>query len=66
MQHTARHRHHGVQWRCGFCDKVFRTEAFLDKHMDNHHQNETHPVSTVCVTGAAAATAGNCIYADNA
>ena len=27
------------------CNK-FRTEAFLDQHMNNNHQNETHPMST--------------------
>ncbi|KAL3158858.1 hypothetical protein ABBQ32_011577 [Trebouxia sp. C0010 RCD-2024] len=49
IQHSARHRHHGVQWKCGFCDKLFRTETFLDQHMDNNHQNETHPGGNVCL-----------------
>ena len=45
MQDAARHKHRGIQWKCGFCDKIFRTEAFLDQHMDKNHQNEKHPVS---------------------
>ena len=45
MQDAARHKHRGIQWKCGFCDKIFRTEAFLDQHMDKNHHNEKHPVS---------------------
>lgn len=49
MQDAARHKHRGIQWKCGFCDKVFRTDAFLDQHMDNNHQNEKHPSADVCL-----------------
>lgn len=49
MQDAARHKHQGIQWKCGFCHKIFRTEPFLDQHMANHHQNETHPDAHVCL-----------------
>ncbi|DBB01792.1 TPA: hypothetical protein ACH3X1_000408 [Trebouxia sp. C0004] len=49
MQDAARHKHRGVQWKCGFCDKTFRTQAFLDQHMDKNHQNEKHPSADVCL-----------------
>ncbi|KAG6544304.1 hypothetical protein Mapa_014307 [Marchantia paleacea] len=25
------------QWQCGYCKKTFRTEDYLDKHLDNRH-----------------------------
>ena len=28
------------QWKCLFCDKIFRTEHFLDKHYENRHLSE--------------------------
>ncbi|KAA6425473.1 MAG: hypothetical protein FRX49_04371 [Trebouxia sp. A1-2] len=49
MQDAARHKHRGIQWKCGFCGKIFRTEAFLDQHMDKNHKNEKHPSADVCL-----------------
>lgn len=49
LQESARHKHRGIHWKCGFCDKTFRTEVFLDQHMSNQHQNETHPGADVCL-----------------
>ncbi|KAL6584021.1 hypothetical protein OROMI_003310 [Orobanche minor] len=27
------------EWRCGYCNKIFRAENFLDQHFDNRHYN---------------------------
>ncbi len=56
MQDAARHRHRGIQWKCGFCDKIFRTEAFLDQHMDKNHQHEKHPVSLLLLSAKCSAS----------
>jgi hypothetical protein len=28
-----------MQWQCGYCHKVFRTQTYLDSHFDNRHSN---------------------------
>lgn len=37
------------QWKCLFCDKIFRTEHFLDKHYENRHLSEIPTDAEVCL-----------------
>jgi hypothetical protein len=39
----------GRFWRCEFCNKEFRSEAFLDRHMDSRHATEVQQGDTVCL-----------------
>lgn len=39
----------GQFWRCEFCNKQFRSEAFLDRHMDFRHAHEAEKGSSVCL-----------------
>lgn len=43
-----RKRGSGTQWTCGFCGKVFKSEHYLDLHMERRHMNET-PRGGVCL-----------------
>eukprot|EP00850_Spirogloea_muscicola_P026013 SM005208S17863 [mRNA] locus=s5208:333:821:- [translate_table: standard] len=31
------------KWECGYCRKAFRSEAYLDMHMDNRHADQLPP-----------------------
>lgn len=44
----SRKRGSGSMWTCGFCGKVFKSEHYLDLHMERKHMNET-PTSGVCL-----------------
>lgn len=44
----ARRVGHSTDWVCGMCGKVFKSEHYLDLHMERKHMNET-PVSGVCL-----------------
>lgn len=50
---ARQHRHKALEpkgyWRCGFCQKQFRSEAFLDRHMDLRHHTEVDGNTTVCL-----------------
>lgn len=35
-------------WSCTLCNKLFRSEHFLDKHLARHHPLLRHPETTVC------------------
>ncbi|OQR91687.1 hypothetical protein THRCLA_08909, partial [Thraustotheca clavata] len=37
---SHKYRVHSNRWKCGYCSKNFRTESYLDKHMDLKHSNE--------------------------
>ncbi|KAK3272027.1 hypothetical protein CYMTET_19651 [Cymbomonas tetramitiformis] len=38
------------QWKCTKCDKVFRSEAYLDKHFENRHDEDlTEITADVCL-----------------
>lgn len=43
-----RKRGSGTLWTCGFCGKVFKSEHYLDLHMEHKHMNET-PTKGVCL-----------------
>jgi hypothetical protein len=46
-----RHKEVGTNtlWRCGFCNKQFRSEAYLDRHMDWKHATEVDSNTTTCM-----------------
>eukprot|EP00274_Cyanoptyche_gloeocystis_P002121 CAMPEP_0196660356 /NCGR_PEP_ID=MMETSP1086-20130531/39260_1 /TAXON_ID=77921 /ORGANISM="Cyanoptyche gloeocystis , Strain SAG4.97" /LENGTH=334 /DNA_ID=CAMNT_0041994707 /DNA_START=88 /DNA_END=1093 /DNA_ORIENTATION=+ len=37
------------QWRCTVCSKVFKSEHFLDKHLENKHSSHISKNATVCL-----------------
>mmetsp|Transcript_11328 Transcript_11328/g.26085 ORF Transcript_11328/g.26085 Transcript_11328/m.26085 type:complete len:293 (-) Transcript_11328:26-904(-) len=37
-----------AQWTCGFCGKIFKSEHYLDLHMETKHMNET-PANGACL-----------------
>ena len=37
------------QWRCGICGKTFRSERYLDAHLDRRHLDTLAPNATLCV-----------------
>merc|ERR1712087_1000605 len=39
----------GQLWRCEFCSKTFKTERYLDDHLDRQHAPPLHNSSNVCV-----------------
>jgi len=43
-----RKRGQSGHWTCGYCGKVFKSEHYLDLHMERKHMSET-PVSGVCL-----------------
>lgn len=38
---------HSREWKCNYCGKRFKTEAYLDKHM--HRKHSSHLNGTVCL-----------------
>ena len=34
------------QWQCSYCKKMFRSEKYLDQHLDNRHRALLNYVST--------------------
>lgn len=44
----TRKRGSGTLWTCGLCGKVFKSEHYLDLHMERKHMNET-PRGGVCL-----------------
>jgi len=38
----------GTSWTCGICGKTFKSEHYLDLHLENKHMNET-PSNGVCL-----------------
>ncbi|OQR99026.1 hypothetical protein ACHHYP_07420 [Achlya hypogyna] len=41
LEHESRkYRVHANRWKCGYCNKQFRGEHFLDQHMDAKHTPE--------------------------
>ena len=45
-QHKSQKR--GTDWACSYCGKVFRTEFYLDRHMDNKHADKIPPTALSC------------------
>jgi len=43
-----RKRGSGTLWTCGLCGKVFKSEHYLDLHLEHKHMNET-PRGGVCL-----------------
>ena len=42
---------HPRQWRCALCQKSFRSERFLDKHLDRRHSDTlVKPQNAVCLS----------------
>jgi len=39
----------GGFWKCGFCSKEFRSEEYLDRHMDARHSHEVAPTGSTCL-----------------
>mmetsp|Transcript_37270 Transcript_37270/g.51716 ORF Transcript_37270/g.51716 Transcript_37270/m.51716 type:complete len:218 (+) Transcript_37270:312-965(+) len=37
------------QWKCNYCGKIFRTEAFLDTHFENRHSDHIPKGAEVCL-----------------
>uniref|UniRef100_A0A5B6YJI0 C2H2-type domain-containing protein n=1 Tax=Davidia involucrata TaxID=16924 RepID=A0A5B6YJI0_DAVIN len=37
------------EWRCGYCNKIFRAEKFLDQHFDNRHYNLLNVSHSKCL-----------------
>jgi len=44
----SRKRSSGTQWSCGICGKSFKSEHYIDLHMERKHMNET-PRGGVCI-----------------
>ena len=38
-----------TQWKSTYSDKVFRSEYYVDKHMDNRHMDKIPPGADVCL-----------------
>jgi hypothetical protein len=47
-KNKTRKRGTGTLWTCGYCGKKFKTEHYLDLHMERKHAKEL-PVSGVCL-----------------
>jgi len=39
----------GLAWHCGICGKTFKSEHYLDLHMERRHMNETPQAVPVCL-----------------
>eukprot|EP01038_Epipyxis_sp_PR26KG_P010694 gene10694-14361_t len=37
------------EWQCKYCNKKFVDEFYLDRHMDNLHQDKIQPNATICL-----------------
>lgn len=42
-KHKSRKRSTTGMWTCGYCQKVFKSEHYLDLHLERHHMDETPP-----------------------
>lgn len=47
-KHKTRKRSATGMWTCGYCQKVFKSEHYLDLHLERHHMAET-PANGVCL-----------------
>lgn len=52
-----------MQWQCGYCKKVFRTQNYLDNHFDNRHSDKLDTKGTVCLADLCGAL--HCDYYDS-
>lgn len=50
LQEAKKSRKRGshLQWACGFCGKVFKSEHYLDLHMERRHMKEV-PIRSICL-----------------
>mmetsp|Transcript_11142 Transcript_11142/g.35439 ORF Transcript_11142/g.35439 Transcript_11142/m.35439 type:complete len:270 (-) Transcript_11142:56-865(-) len=39
----------GSLWKCEYCRKAFRTEGYLDRHMERRHMDRVPTVAPVCL-----------------
>eukprot|EP00435_Cladocopium_sp_Y103_P072072 s121_g39.t1 len=47
-KHKSRKRSTTGMWTCGYCQKVFKSEHYLDLHLERHHMDEALPeISTM-------------------
>lgn len=47
-QESHKHHMHDDLWQCSLCNKVFRSEHFLDKHLARKHPGVRHDFGTSC------------------
>ncbi|KAH9535127.1 hypothetical protein CY35_17G037600 [Sphagnum magellanicum] len=51
-----------MQWQCGYCHKVFRTQTYLDSHFDNRHSSMLGTSANRCLADFCGAL--HCDYVD--
>ncbi|CAM6038676.1 unnamed protein product [Sphagnum compactum] len=51
-----------MQWQCGYCHKVFRTQTYLDSHFDNRHSSMLGTSANRCLADFCGAL--HCDYID--
>ncbi|CAK9214698.1 unnamed protein product [Sphagnum troendelagicum] len=56
-------RLHPMQWQCGYCKKVFRSQNFLDTHFDNRHSSMLDTSPNRCLADLCGAL--HCDYFDS-
>ena len=50
LAHEAHKRkERASRWHCEYCGKVFRTEHYLDRHLNAHHNDQLAPDAAVCL-----------------
>mmetsp|Transcript_44015 Transcript_44015/g.71631 ORF Transcript_44015/g.71631 Transcript_44015/m.71631 type:complete len:303 (-) Transcript_44015:2381-3289(-) len=49
LQEEQKHELWREQWKCLLCGKSFRSEFYLDKHMENKHTSLYHSNATCCL-----------------
>lgn len=37
------------EWKCSYCDKRFKSELYLDRHMDNMHKDKQSNATNMCL-----------------
>ena len=48
-QETAKKEIEQGDWKCGLCNKHFRNEFYMDRHMDNKHQDKLQNTTSICL-----------------
>jgi len=49
IQEKAKKEIEKGDWKCNFCNKHFKNEFYMDRHMDNKHQDKLQNTSSICL-----------------
>jgi hypothetical protein len=49
VQENARKEIEKGDWKCNFCNKHFKNEFYMDRHMDNKHQDKLQNSTSICL-----------------